>query len=527
MLDNWTRRRTERFRTLVPAKTARLIDLLAATPGRIFTSGALIENLDLASDKSLSGLLSQVTNAAKRADIDQSEEGSWFVCWKKDPHGKLLYYLTQERADWWTGHPDRRYWALLAKPQIYDIESAIQSDEIDWWATGQDDLKPGDRILIWKAKGNEKDRGIVALGEVVGPTTLIDDSANPFWRRPERQEELERVSIRYRRGPNCPLWVGGEHEALLSDLSVSRGQGTAFIVTPEQWERVLVAAGGWWESDAGTGNWPEWEIEALVQAYFAHLSKSPEADSQQVLSSLPPAISRSDEEIASGLGMISSTLADNGMPILEAFPATAHEVPAIERAVIRYVDGDDDLLALVEKSKAMPSSDFDFQFSWSEDLVSNPPSRREAPEVKIPDSIASRPTKIDFLASNRRNQKLGEAGERWVVEFEKERLRREERHDLADKVFWVSKEVGDGLGYDIQSFDAEGEPIYIEVKTTTHGPRTAFLISRNEVERSREHESAYRLYRVFGFPANPRVFILGGPITDHCSLQVESYRAVF
>ena len=86
MLDNWTRARTERFRTQIPAKTAQLIDLLAANPGRIFNSADLVEILDLESEYSLSGLLSHVTHAAKRADIDQSEEGSWFVCWKVTIH---------------------------------------------------------------------------------------------------------------------------------------------------------------------------------------------------------------------------------------------------------------------------------------------------------------------------------------------------------------------------------------------------------------------------------------------------------
>ena len=527
MPDNWTRPRTERFRTKIPAKTAQLIDLLAANPGRIFNSADLVEILNLESEHSLSGLLSQVTNAAKRADIDQSEEGSWFVCWKKDSQGKLLYYLTQERADWWTGHPERKFWALLAKPQIYDIESAIQVDEIDWWATGRDDLKPGDRILMWKAKGNEKDRGIVALAEVVGPTTLIDDSANPYWRKPEGQEEKERVGIVYKRCPNFPLWIGGEHDDLLLDLSVSRGQGTAFIVSPEQWERVLLAAGGWRELDATSGQWLEWEVDALVQTYFKVLAKNPEAKEEKVLSALPESISYPKDDIITKIGMISSTLADIGMPTLEALPSVAHEDPAIERAIVRQVDDDKTLPASVKKSKTEKPENFDFQFSWNEDLVTEPPEKREAAESKKSDPGTPRPTRIDFLARNRRNQKLGEAGERWVVEFEKERLRQEGQSHLADKVCWVSKQEGDGLGYDVQSFDEAGEPIYIEVKTTPHGPRTAFLISRNEVERSREHGAAYRLYRVFDFPKTPRVFILKGPITDHCSLQTESYRAVF
>lgn len=528
MLDNWTRSRTERFRNKVPTNTASLIDLLAANPGCIFTSGDLVETLNLESERSLSGLLSQVTNAAKRADIDQSEEGSWFVCWKKNSQGKLRYYLTQERADRWNGHTDRNYWALLAKPGIYDIESAIQVDDIDWWATGRDDLKTGDRIIIWKAKGSEKFRGIVALGEVVGPTTLIDDSANPFWRQLEGPEERERVGIKYIRCPNLPFWIGQEHDELLNDLSVSRGQGTAFIVTPKQWEAVLLAAGGWREEGQGISDWSQWELEILVNTYIDILAGDEQDDAEQFFSALPPEIARAKEEVSSMLGMISATLADCGLPTLRVFPAIPHNHSVIERAVVRHandgpvpIDGDQ---GGATKNSV---SDFEFQFSWKEDLVEEPPNRRAVPPSNEISSKACRPTKVDFLARNRRNKELGEAGERWVLEFEKARLKEADRSDLADNIRWVSKEDGDGLGYDIQSFDAEGEPIYIEVKTTQHGSNTAFLISRNEIERSREHGPAYHLYRVYNFPEKARVFILQGPVSDHCFLQTESYRAIF
>jgi hypothetical protein len=40
---------------------------------------------------------------------------------------------------------------------------------------------------------------------------------------------------------------------------------------------------------------------------------------------------------------------------------------------------------------------------------------------------------------------------------------------LADQIDWVASRLGDGLGYDIVSFDGNGDELYLEVKTTNAG----------------------------------------------------------
>jgi hypothetical protein len=53
------------------------------------------------------------------------------------------------------------------------------------------------------------------------------------------------------------------------------------------------------------------------------------------------------------------------------------------------------------------------------------------------------------------------------MEVEKRRLRDARRDDLARRVEWVASTVGDGLGFDILSFDElDGSERFIEVKTT-------------------------------------------------------------
>jgi hypothetical protein len=91
----------------------------------------------------------------------------------------------------------------------------------------------------------------------------------------------------------------------------------------------------------------------------------------------------------------------------------------------------------------------------------------------------------------------------------------------------VSKTQGDGLGYDILSFDPDGSRRFIEVKTTAFGERTPFFVSANEVRFTRSQPEEFRLYRLFDFRQMPRLFELAGPIESHCALDPATYRASF
>jgi len=99
------------------------------------------------------------------------------------------------------------------------------------------------------------------------------------------------------------------------------------------------------------------------------------------------------------------------------------------------------------------------------------------------------------------------------------------QNELAKRVSWVSKELGDGLGYDIRSFEIDGSEIFLEVKTTTSGRATPFFVSANEVSVSEVKGASYRLVRVYGFPNQPRFFTLNGSLSVSLQLEATSYRA--
>src|SRR3546814_19318853 len=73
------------------------------------------------------------------------------------------------------------------------------------------------------------------------------------------------------------------------------------------------------------------------------------------------------------------------------------------------------------------------------------------------------------------------AGEECVLHHERRHLSAAGRDDLADNVRWTSVQDGDGFGFDIRSFEADGREKLIEVKTNNGWERKPFHTSRNEL----------------------------------------------
>lgn len=66
---------------------------------------------------------------------------------------------------------------------------------------------------------------------------------------------------------------------------------------------------------------------------------------------------------------------------------------------------------------------------------------------------------------------------------------------------------GDGEGYDILSFDAEGRQLFIEVKTTGGSCQDQFFMSANELEFAKKHPANYYVYRLYNWMSTPKLTI--------------------
>lgn len=92
-------------------------------------------------------------------------------------------------------------------------------------------------------------------------------------------------------------------------------------------------------------------------------------------------------------------------------------------------------------------------------------------------------THIDHIQEAKSNKEIGDAGEEFVYQYERAEVK---KYKLGEdkQVRRVAKLDGDGLGYDILSYDIYGNEKYIEVKTTS-GPEDGHIfITANELVQS-------------------------------------------
>ena len=103
------------------------------------------------------------------------------------------------------------------------------------------------------------------------------------------------------------------------------------------------------------------------------------------------------------------------------------------------------------------------------------------------------------------SKKVGNAGEEHVYNFEFNYLSKIGRSDLASKIVKQYEDLTNFPGYDIQSFDDQGNKVYIEVKSTKSEKRDSFEISRNEIKSARKYKNKYFIYQVVNALKDPKI----------------------
>ena len=158
----------------------------------------------------------------------------------------------------------------------------------------------------------------------------------------------------------------------------------------------------------------------------------------------------------------------------------------------------------------------------------------EAPQLKkkrVRSEIRTISIDVNYVRRHKNLKKIGDIGELLAIEVEIERLISEGRADLAKRIEHVSQSIGDGLGYDILSFEKVGTDYrekYIEVKSTTGGKNKPFDITANEVEVSEEKGEQYCIYRFYGLSSTAKVihyYECRGNIKDNFTLEAITFKA--
>ena len=119
--------------------------------------------------------------------------------------------------------------------------------------------------------------------------------------------------------------------------------------------------------------------------------------------------------------------------------------------------------------------------------------------------------KYDPALRDELNRALGLAGEEHIYEAEQRKLFDAGRHDLAKKVRWVSQADGDGLGYDIRSYDESGAEKWIEIKRPEAAIRRRSFCHEMKTKLRKARPEIFRLYRLYDF-SEFRGFTLTPPL---------------
>ncbi len=272
--------------------------------------------------------------------------------------------------------------------------------------------------------------------------------------------------------------------------------------------------------------WTDEENDLIVADYFAMLAKDVagrdcrKAEHRRAL--MPLLQSRSESSIEYKRQNTSAALRDLGEDWIRGYKPRKNYQGALANAVMRWLDRNPDWIARSPASRPAFGTPASLEIP-----VGPPPTLSNGPPPEGLGKMIRTAKKFDVAGRDERNRRLGRAGEERALAHERAALTGAGRDDLARKVRWVSKEDGDGAGYDISSFGLDGRSRLIEVKTTNGWERTPFLISRNEIAVSQERFSEWCLFRLWNFSREPKAFEIRPPLEAHVSLTATAFRAEF
>ena len=277
-------------------------------------------------------------------------------------------------------------------------------------------------------------------------------------------------------------------------------------------------------------NWSREEVEAIVADYLSMLEaerREEEFNKTEHRKGLSRHLNkRSRGSIERKHMNISAVMLELGVPPIDGYKPLGNYQQLLFEVVENEIDKRPSLLeavaADVRRDTSLPSID---------DILNakvSPPKPRPGLKLAYPRRVSEAPRVrlgVNYLAMEAANARLSANGEEFILRYERERLLRQRLDHLAKKVERLSVTKGDGMGYDILSFEKSGAERLIEVKTTKYGWYTPFYATRNEVMTSRKREGEYHLYRVFDFRKDPHFFFKRGNLEHEFSLDPVQYEA--
>jgi Protein NO VEIN, C-terminal len=221
---------------------------------------------------------------------------------------------------------------------------------------------------------------------------------------------------------------------------------------------------------------------------------------------------------------ISAVMIELGLPYIDGYKPRGNYQELLRTEVLGRLEGNGEIARITQMIVEAQATPVETIVSVS-DVFVPPPTREVARAIyERPQPRTTPAQQVNYLEREARNRSLGLAGEKFVLEVEHRRLWEAGAKRLAERIEHVSVAKGDGLGFDIASFEADGRERLIEVKTTSFGSMTPFFASAKEVAVS-ESLAGFQLYRVFKFRDSPRIFSLAGSLKQSCRLEPTQFKA--
>jgi hypothetical protein len=284
------------------------------------------------------------------------------------------------------------------------------------------------------------------------------------------------------------------------------------------------------EAQAGK-DWTENEVRLTVADYFdmleAELLGKPYKKSDHRKALAPRLVGRSDGSIEFKHQNISGVLVELGLPYIEGYKPRANYQGLLATEVEKFLGEHPGFLEKLAASPTLnPAQGQQISTPAFDEIIEAPPEKTVAPATTNKPWLSRKARKIDFAERDAANRHLAKLGEQFVFDLERYRLKAAGRDDLSERLVWASQDIGDGLGFDILSFDdAEDSERMLEVKTTGLGKFFPFYVTSNELRCSEDIPNQFHLYRVFDFGREPRLYILLGSLRELCQLDLVLYRA--
>lgn len=278
--------------------------------------------------------------------------------------------------------------------------------------------------------------------------------------------------------------------------------------------------------------WSENEVRLIVSDYFdmleAELLDKTYKNSEHRKALVPQLSGRSEGSIEFKHQNISAVLVEHGLPYIEGYKPRGNYQSLLSAEVDAFLEQNPGLLqALAAAPTLNPVEPKKLIKPNFDSVIEDPPEKITAPKPSEKPWLSRRARKIDFAERDARNRQLAKLGEEFVFDLERYRLTMAGRDDLAQKVIWAARDIGDGLGFDILSFDeADDSERMLEVKSTGLGKFFPFYVTANELRCSEDIPEQFHLFRVFDFGRSPRLYILHGALSQLCQLDPVLYRAV-